>query len=107
MDETYAIFQIGSHQYRAVPGMRLRVQRLRGREAGEEVRFDRVLAMRTSGGVRVGSPTVPNAAVVAKVLEHGRDKKVIAYKFIRRSGYHRKKGHRQPYTLLEITGIEG
>ena len=81
----------------------IRVEKL-GVEAGSAYTFDQVLMV---GGdeVKVGEPLVAGATVEASVLEDGKEKKIIVYKYKRKTGYHKKQGHRQPYTKVEITAI--
>ena len=75
-----------------------------GLEAGETVVFDQVLAV-NDGELKVGAPTVDSAKVTATVVEEGRARKVIVYKYKRKSGYHKKNGHRQAYTKVKIDSI--
>lgn len=99
----YAVIKTGGKQYRVAEGDRLRVEKLPG-EAGAKVTFEEVLMI---GGekVAIGTPTVKGAKVSAEIVQQGRDKKVIVFKFRRRKNYRRKRGHRQPFTELKITGI--
>lgn len=101
----YAVFQTGGKQFRAEPGVRLRIPTL-DVEPGETVTFDHVLL---AGGeeeaVSVGAPLVDGAQVTAEVLGHGRDKKVIVFKRKRRKGHRKKQGHRQGYTEIKISQI--
>lgn len=100
----YAIFKTGGRQYRVSVGEKLDVEKLELNE-GDSVTFDTVLAAGEGEGIKVGAPFVSGANVVAKVLKQFKAPKVIAFKFKRRKGYHRKKGHRQNLTKLEITAI--
>jgi len=101
----YAVIKTGGKQYRVSEGDRLRVEKLPG-EPGATVTFDEVLMI---GGekVAVGKPIVKGAKVSAEIMVQDRDKKVIVFKFKRRKNYRRKRGHRQPFTELKITGITG
>lgn len=101
----YAVIQTGGKQYRVAPGETLRVEKLTG-DKGATVTFDKVL-MVGGASVRVGKPLVEGATVSAQILAQGRSKKVIVFKMKRRKNYRRKNGHRQPFTELRITGIEG
>ena len=74
-----------------------------GKEAGEKVTFDQVLAV-SDNGIKVGSD-VANASVEASVVKEGRSKKVIVYKYKRKTGYHKKNGHRQAFTQVKIEKI--
>ena len=100
----YAILKQGGHQYKVSPGEIIQVDPLAA-EKGDEVTLDHVLMISHDGGVELGSPVVANAAVQAKVLRHGLGKKVIVFKFKRRKGFHKKQGHRQPFTEVMVTGI--
>lgn len=100
----YAILETGSKQYRVSAGDKFEVERL-DVEAGQPVTFDRVLLVNNDGNVTVGAPTVPNASVVADVVAHKRGDKIIVFKFKRRKGYHKKQGHRQERTVVQIKSI--
>ncbi len=103
---SYAIMRSGGKQYRAEQEARLRVPRLSAAE-GDEIEIDDVLFYSAGAGEsRVGNPSVTGVKVRAKVLSHGLGKKVIVKKFKRRKNYLRTRGHRQPYTLIEVLGIE-
>ena len=99
----YAIIATGGKQYKVAEGDVIRVEKL-GAAAGETYTFDQVLAV---GGdeLTVGCPTVAGASVSAIVMEEGRGKKVIVYKYKRKTGYHKKNGHRQTYTQVKIEKI--
>ena len=99
----YAIIATGGKQYKVAEGDVIRVEKL-GVEAGESYSFENVLAV-NNGELVVGDPTVKGATVSATVLGDGRAKKVIVYKYKRKSGYHKKNGHRQSYTQLKIESI--
>lgn len=101
---SYAIIRSGGLQYRVSEGDTVRVPKMRG-EVGQKVEIDEVLAVSTDGKLTVGKPLIDGAAVSAEVLGHGRGKKVIVFKKKRRKGYQVKKGHRQDYSELLITGI--
>jgi large subunit ribosomal protein L21 len=75
-------------------------------QAGQPFTFDRVLLVNNEGKVTVGAPTVPQASVVADVIEHVRGPKVVAFKLKRRKGYRRKVGHRQELTIVRIKEIK-
>lgn len=99
----YAIIATGGKQYKVAEGDIIAVEKL-GSEAGEVVTFDQVLAV-NNGQMVVGNPTISGATVSATVLENGKAKKVIVYKYKRKTGYHKKNGHRQPYTKVKIDKI--
>lgn len=99
----YAIIKTGGKQYKVEQGDEFRVEKLCA-EVGDTVVFDEVLAV---GGetLTVGTPFVEGVAVQAEVLEQGKADKVIIYKYKAKKDYRRKNGHRQPYTLVKVTGI--
>jgi large subunit ribosomal protein L21 len=101
----YAVIKTGGKQYRVSKGDKIFVEKLPG-NVGDAVSFDQVLLV---GGdaIKIGKPLVSGAKVEAKILEHGRGEKIIIFKFRRRKNYHRKTGHRQPFTTLQITDIKG
>ena len=100
----YAIVKIAGKQFRVEKDMKVKVPLLHS-EVGENVSFDQVLLLDTDGEVKVGQPVVEGAKVDAKVVEHGRDKKVIVFKKKRRKGYQVKNGHRQQFTKIQIENI--
>ena len=98
----YAIIATGGKQYKVSEGDVIRVEKL-DVEAGNGVTFDHVIAV-SDGTLKVGDD-VANASVEATVVEQGRGKKVIVYKYKRKTGYHKKNGHRQAYTKVKIEKI--
>ncbi len=99
----YAIIATGGKQYKVSEGDIIRVEKL-GVEAGETFKFDQVLLV-SGDDVKVGNPTVKGATVEADVIGDVKGKKVIVYKYKRKTGYHKKNGHRQQYTAVKITKI--
>ena len=99
----YAIIATGGKQNKVSEGDIITNEKL-GVEAGENVTFDQVLAV-SGDEMKVGNPTVSGATVEASVVKEGRAKKVIVYKYKRKTGYHKKNGHRQPYTKVKIEKI--
>ena len=87
----YAIIATGGKQYKVAEGDVIKVERL-GAAAGEAVTFDQVLAV-NNGEMKIGCPTVEGATVSATVVKEGKGKKVIVYKYKRKTGYHKKNGH--------------
>ncbi len=100
----YAVVKTGGKQYRVSEGDRLRVETLAA-DAGDSVQLDNILMVGEGDSVKVGTPTVSNASVTAKVIDHGRADKVKILKFRRRKHHMKRMGHRQNYTEVEITGI--
>ena len=99
----YAIIATGGKQYKVAEGDVIRVEKL-GVEAGQAITFDQVLAV-NNGELAVGCPTVAGATVSATVMGEGRGKKIIVYKYKRKTGYHKKNGHRQLFTQVKIEKI--
>lgn len=100
----YAVIRTGGKQYRVSEGDTLRVERLPG-EVGSNIDFDDVL-MIGGDSPKVGKPTVSGAKVQAEIVAQDRNKKVIVFKFKRRKNYRKKRGHRQHYTEVKVTGIQ-
>jgi large subunit ribosomal protein L21 len=100
----YAIFKTGGKQYRVAAGDKLNVEKLEV-AVGETITFDEVLASGDGDSLRVGAPLVDGAKVTAKVLGQIRDDKVTAFKFKRRKGFHKTKGHRRQVTRVEIVSV--
>jgi large subunit ribosomal protein L21 len=98
----YAIIATGGKQYKVSEGDIIKVEKLNA-EAGETVTFDQVIAV-SDDTLKVGAD-VANATVAATVMEQGKGKKVIVYKYKRKTGYHKKNGHRQAYTQVKIDKI--
>ena len=99
----YAIIATGGKQYKVSEGDVIYIEKL-GKNAGDTVTFDQVLFV-NNGEAKVGEPTVAGASVTASVVEEGKAKKVIVYKYKRKTGYHKKNGHRQPFTKVKIEKI--
>ncbi|UCH11131.1 MAG: 50S ribosomal protein L21 [Fidelibacterota bacterium] len=101
----YAIVDVGGKQFHVTAGQMLKVPLIEG-EAGGNLQLDRVLAFNDGQTTQFGAPTVAGAVVDATILDHGREKKIIVFKFRRRKGYRRKTGHRQDFSTLRINGIK-
>mgnify|MGYP000148050254 FL=1 len=99
----YAIIETGGKQYKVQQGDVVFIEKLDA-EAGSTVTFDKVLVV---GGedFKVGAPYVDGATVTASVAKQGKAKKVIVYKYKSKKGYHKKQGHRQPYTSVKIESL--
>lgn len=101
----YAIIQTGGKQYKVSEGTILMVEKLEV-EAGQQLTLDQVLMINDeNGGVKIGNPLVAGAKVEATVLEQGKQKKIVVYKYKKRKNYRKKQGHRQPFTKLKIDKI--
>ena len=101
----HAIIVTGGKQYRVAEGDVIFVEKL-DVEAGETVKFDRVLAVIDEDKAVFGTPVVENAVVSGNVVKNGKRKNISVYKMKPKKGYRRTQGHRQPYTKVEITKIE-
>jgi large subunit ribosomal protein L21 len=101
----YAVVATGGKQYKVQQGDVLRVEKLTG-DVGSEVAFDKVLMFSDGENVQIGQPVVEGAVVKGRIVEQGKSKKVIVFKYKRRKRYRRKQGHRQPYTAVKIDAIE-
>jgi len=100
----YAIFETGSKQYKVKEGDVITVEKL-SLEAGASHVFDSVLAISSGDDLKIGTPTVAGAKIEATVIEEGKHKKVIVFKYKPKKGFSKKKGHRQPFTKLKIEKI--
>jgi large subunit ribosomal protein L21 len=101
----YAIIRTGGKQFRVSPGDVVRIPTLAGKNEGDPIEFDDVLAAGDDDGVRIGAPAVSGARVTATVVKTGRGPKIIVFKFKRRKQYKRTKGHRQGFTAVKIDSI--
>ena len=99
----YAVIETGGKQYKVEQDDVLFIEKL-DVEAGETVKFDKVLAV-GGGELKIGAPYVDGATVEATVEKNGKSKKIIVYKYKPKKHYHKKQGHRQPYTKVKITAI--
>jgi large subunit ribosomal protein L21 len=101
----YAIITSGGKQYKVSEGSILKVERLNA-AVGDRLNIDQVLMVSGENGVKVGNPLVANAKIEVEVLEQGKEKKIVVFKYKRRKNYRRKQGHRQPFTKLKVIKIE-
>jgi len=100
----YAVIKTGGKQYKVSEGDLLKIEKIEG-AVGDTVELSEVLMV---GGeeVKIGTPLLPEAKVTARIVEQGKDKKVLVFHAKRRKGYRKTYGHRQPITRLQITGIQ-
>ncbi len=101
----YAIIETGGKQYKVFEGEKLQVEKLNAEE-GDTVTLDRVLMINNDSEILLGSPLVDGAKVTATIIEQGRGKKIIVYKYKAKANYRKKKGHRQPFSEIQIEKIE-
>ncbi len=102
----YAVIQTGGKQYKVEPGEELRVEKLDG-NVGDEVLFDKVLMISKDDKVTIGRPVLDGVNVTAKIIRQGRGQKIVVFKYKQRKGYRKKQGHRQDFTGLKVTAING
>ncbi len=101
----YAIIETGGKQYRVKEGDTLFVEKLEA-DQGDAVVIDNVLAVSRDGELTVGNPVLDDVKVEAKVIEQGKSKKIIVFKYKPKKDYRKKQGHRQPYTKLIVEKID-
>ncbi len=100
----FSIVEQGGFQYKVAAGDVLEIPLVDG-DAGSVITLDRVLLVGEGDTIKVGTPVVAGVTVTAEIVEHGRDKKVLVMKKMRRKDYKRKNGHRQDFTKIKITAI--
>jgi len=100
----YAVIETGGKQYKVEAGDKVYIEKLAA-EAESDVTFDKVVAVGSDKGFKAGEPYVKGATVAAKVVKNGKAKKVTVFTYKPKKNEKRKMGHRQPYTLVEITAI--
>jgi len=100
----YAIVEIAGQQFKVEEGKKIFVHRLE-LEEGQQVDFDKVLLIEDDGKITIGEPTIKDARIEGKILDHMRGEKVIVFKKKRRKGYRVRNGHRQNFTQVEIVSI--
>jgi len=101
----YAVVNSGGKQYKVQQGQVLRVEKIPG-DVGNPVTFDRVLMFSEGENVSIGQPALENIVVEGHIVEQGKAKKIIVFKYKKRKRYRRKKGHRQEFTAVMIDGIK-
>lgn len=102
----YAIIETGGKQYKVQAGDQIRVEKLNVEDGGAVV-FDKVLAAGEGADIKIGAPYLEGVTVEGTAVESGKGDKVIIFKYKAKKDYRKKQGHRQPYTLVEITAIGG
>ncbi len=103
----HAIIRTGGKQYRVQEGDYLNIEKLDDAEKGADIVFDDVLSVGDGASIKIGAPVLSGAKVKAKVVATGKAKKLMVFKKKRRKGYMVKRGHRQHFTRVQITGISG
>ncbi|MGN0443235.1 MAG: 50S ribosomal protein L21 [Acutalibacteraceae bacterium] len=100
----YAIIETGGKQYKVEPGQEIFIEKL-DVEADTDYTFDKVIAVGSDDGIKVGAPYVEGATVSAKVIKNGKAKKIVVFTYKSKKNEKRKMGHRQPYTKVAISAI--
>ncbi len=101
----YAVIKTGGKQYKVEEGTVLQVEKLEQNE-GDTIEFNDVLMYSDGENVTLGTPLVENASVKAEIIKQAKDKKVLVFKYKRRKGYRRMRGHRQHFTEIKINSIK-
>jgi len=102
------IFETGGKQHKVEVGQRLKVEKLPKAKAGDEISFEKVLLLSEGAeSAQVGTPYLAGTAVKAKVLAQGKARKILVFKQKQRKGYRRRRGHRQPWTEVQVLGVQG
>jgi large subunit ribosomal protein L21 len=102
----YAVIRTGGKQYKVEEGTNLHVEKLDG-NPGDKIELKDVLLLGGTETPKVGRPSVEGAVVTAEILRQDRSAKVVVYKRKRRKGFHKERGHRQPFTSLKVLSIKG
>lgn len=102
----YAVIETGGKQYRVQEGDVITVEKLKV-EAGDKIEFDKVMVLSNGKEVQVGAPYLAETKIFGSVVENGKAEKVIIFKYKSKKDYRKKQGHRQPYTMVEITSLTG
>jgi large subunit ribosomal protein L21 len=102
----YAVIKTGGKQYKVAAGEKIKIEQIAA-DVGQEIVIDQVLAVGDGADLKIGTPLVSGASVMATVLAHGRHDKVRIFKMRRRKHYQKHGGHRQNYTELQISAVNG
>ena len=100
-----AVIKSGGKQYLVAPGEKIKIEKIEGQK-NKEVVFEEVLLLQKGKSIKIGDPLVKGAKVIGKIVNQGKSEKVIVFKYKPKTRYKVKKGHRQPFTEVEITKIE-
>lgn len=101
----FAVIETGGKQYKVQPGEKLKIEKIAAAENGSVV-FDKILLKVDGEAVTVGAPHIAGASVHAKIVQQGRAKKVLVFRYHSKTRYRKKKGHRQHFTEVEIIAIK-
>jgi len=100
-----AVIKTGGKQYLVSPGQKIKIEKINKKE-GDEITFKEVLLLEKGKKLEIGTPLVKEAKVIGKVLKQAKAKKIIVFKYQRKTRYKLKKGHRQPFSEIEILKVE-
>ena len=100
-----AVIKSGGKQYLVAPGEKIKIEKIEGQK-NKEVVFEEVLLLQKGKSIKIGDPLVKGAKVIGKIVNQGKSEKVIVFKYKPKTRYKVKRGHRQPFTEVEITKIE-
>ena len=100
----YAVIQTGGKQYRVTLGEVLKIEKVTG-EVGETIAFDRVLLASDGEEIEIGKPFLENTKVTGQIKRHGKNRKIVVFKYKKRKGYRKTRGHRQVFTEVKIDSI--
>jgi len=102
----FAVIQTGGKEYKVEVGTKLKIEKIIGEyKAGDKLSFDKVLLVANGSDVKVGTPVVPGAKVEAEIIDIAKHKTVEVVKYMPKSRYFKKNGHRQPYFEIKVTSI--
>lgn len=101
----YAVIETGGKQYKVAPGDEIQVEKLPG-QVGDAIDFNQVILTKDGDNIITGDPYLPDSRVSGKIVRHGKMKKIVVFKYKRRKGYRRTRGHRQHFSLVRINHIE-
>ena len=101
----FAVIKTGGKQYLVSPGQKIKIEKIEKKE-GSEITFPEVLLLEKGKKLEIGTPFIKGAKVIGEVLRHGKGEKIIVFKYKPKKRYKLKKGHRQPFTEVEIKNIE-
>ena len=102
----YAVIRTGGKQYKVAAGEKIKVEQIAA-DVGQEITIEQVLAVGNGADLKIGTPWVPGASVKATVVAHGKHDKVRIFKMRRRKHYQKHGGHRQQYTELQVSAVNG
>jgi len=103
----FAVIETGGKQYKVEKGTFIDIELLEGKKDGDAVSFSNVLMISDNADLNLGAPYIIGAAVEGKIISHGRAKKTTAFKFKRKTNYHRTIGHKHPFVRVQIEDIKG